>query len=60
MKNAYFYYLLRRGVIGGGGSSSPVNALVNAFVSRVVADGGTVESTACLKTNLTFLTENPS
>ncbi len=33
--------------------------LVNAFKARVQAGGGTVGSTACLKTDLTYLTENP-
>ena len=36
-----------------------VPALVSEFVSRVVADGGSVESTECLSTDLTFLTTNP-
>ena len=36
-----------------------VPALVSEFVSRVEADGGSVESTECLSTDLTFLTTNP-
>ena len=36
-----------------------VPALVSEFVSRVEADGGSVESTECLSTNLTFLVQNP-
>lgn len=60
MKQSTFYYLLRRGVIGGGGSASPVPGLISAFVTRVVADGGSVESESCLTTDLNFLTQNPS
>ena len=37
----------------------PVQPIIDAFVIRVEADGGTVESTPCLETDLTFLTENP-
>ena len=36
-----------------------VPALVSEFVSRVEADGGSVESTECLSTDLTFLVNNP-
>ena len=36
-----------------------VPALVSEFVSRVEADGGSVESTECLSTDLDFLTTNP-
>ena len=36
-----------------------VPALVSEFVSRVAADGGSVESTECLSTDLDFLTTNP-
>jgi hypothetical protein len=36
-----------------------VSDIVNSFAARVVADGGSVESTACLETDLTYLTENP-
>ena len=60
MKQSTFYYLLRRGVIGGGGSASPVPGLISAFTTRVVADGGTLESASCLTTDLDFLTTNPS
>jgi hypothetical protein len=59
MKQSTFYYLLRRGVIGGGGSASPVPGLISAFEARVASDGGSVESSSCLATDLTFLTENP-
>ena len=59
MKQSTFYYLLRRGVIGGGGSASPVPGLISAFTTRVVADGGTLESASCLTTDLNFLTQNP-
>jgi hypothetical protein len=37
----------------------PVQPIIDAFVIRVEADGGTVESTPCLETDLTYLTENP-
>jgi len=37
----------------------PVQPIINAFVARVIADGGTVESQACLETALTYLTKNP-
>jgi len=60
MKQSTFYYLLRRGVIGGGGSASPVSGLISAFTARVVSDGGSVESSSCLTTDLNFLTQNPS
>ncbi len=36
-----------------------VPAIVNDFSARVEADGGVVESTECLTTDLTFLTDNP-
>ena len=36
-----------------------VPALVSEFVSRVEADGGSVESTECMSTDLTFLVNNP-
>lgn len=43
-----------------GGLIASANAkIVKAFVARVVADGGTVESPACLKASLTFLLDNP-
>ena len=36
-----------------------VPAIVSDFSARVIADGGTVESPACLDVPLTFLTQNP-
>ena len=39
------------------GSIAP--QLVSAFKTRVEADGGSVENTACLTTDLEFLTQNP-
>lgn len=45
--------------LGGVVALSAAAKLAKAFKARVEADGGTVESTACLKTNLTYLTENP-
>ena len=39
--------------------ASIVPELVSEFVSRVEADGGSVESTECLSNDLTFLTTNP-
>ncbi len=39
------------------GSIAP--QLVSAFKTKVEADGGSVESTECLSTDLTFLTTNP-
>jgi len=41
------------------GSASPVPGLVSAFVTRVETDGGTVESQACLTSDLEYLTSNP-
>lgn len=35
-----------------------IQSIINSFVSRVEADGGTVENTTCLETELTFLTQN--
>lgn len=58
MNKAYLFYLLRRGIIGGRGSS-PWVQIVNDFETRVIADGGTLEAKACLKTDVQFLTENP-
>ena len=44
-----------------GGVATPAYvALAKAFVSRVEADGGTVESFACLKTDMAYLTSNPA
>ena len=58
MNKAYLFYLLRRGIIGGRGSS-PWVKIVNDFKERVEGDGGTLESTACLNTDVKYLTENP-
>jgi hypothetical protein len=43
MKQAQFFYLLRRGFFGG-----TLNPTVRAFQTRVLADGGVVESLQCL------------
>src|SRR5210317_364313 len=43
-----------------GGSVSPEYVkLSKAFVTRVEADGGTVDSFTCLKTDMAYLTSNP-
>jgi len=43
-----------------GGVATPAYVvLAKAFVSRVEADGGTVDSFACLKTDMAYLTSNP-
>ena len=39
----------------GGGGVTPIQALVNAFKSRVIADGGVFEAQACLEAQLTTL-----
>jgi len=39
--------------------ASEASQLASAFTTRVVADGGTVESKACLTAELTYLTKNP-
>ena len=36
-----------------------VPVIVSDFSARVIADGGSVESTQCLAAPLTFLTQNP-
>ena len=41
------------------GCGNNVQPIIDAFVARVIADGGTVESQACLDIALTFLTDNP-
>ena len=41
------------------GGLSAEQILVNAFVTRVKGDGGTVESKSCLTTDLEFLNQNP-
>ena len=43
----------------GGVISSPAAILVAAFKSRVIADGGTVESPSCAKSDVKFLVQNP-
>jgi hypothetical protein len=40
-------------------AGNEVATIVTEFVSRVEADGGSVESTECLSTDLDFLTTNP-
>jgi len=57
MKQSQFYYLLRRGLFGGGGIWAKY---VNDFKARVVADGGTVESTTCINADVKYLTKNPA
>jgi len=43
-----------------GGVATPAYVvLAKAFVSRVEADGGTVDSFACLKTDMAYLTSKP-
>ena len=37
------------------GGETPIQALVNAFKSRVIADGGVFEAQACLEAQLTIL-----
>jgi len=56
MNSAQFYYLLRRGVFGGGGIWAKY---VNDFKARVIADGGTMESPSCAKSDVKFLVKNP-
>jgi len=41
------------------GVVSAVSKIASAFIKRVIADGGTVESKACLETDLTYLTKYP-
>ena len=48
-----------RGTSTGFISSTPTQLLVNAFVARVEADGGTVENTACGTTEVEYLLNNP-
>lgn len=40
-------------------STTAWDAAVGAFSSRVIADGGTVESPSCIKADVRFLIENP-
>lgn len=56
MKKANFFYLLRRGFFGGGGEWA---SLVNAFKTRVIADGGTLESESCIRDDVKYLIQNP-
>jgi len=58
MNKAYLFYLLRRGIIGGRGSS-PWVKIVNDFKERVEGDGGTLESTACITSDVKYLVKNP-
>ena len=57
MKKAQFFYLLRRGFFAGGGGEW--SALVNAFKTRVIADGGTLESESCIRDDVKYLIQNP-
>lgn len=41
-------------------STTAWNTTVLLFSSRVTADGGTVESPSCIKTDVRFLIENPA
>ena len=43
MKKATYFYLLRRGFFGVG-----IGSVVKDFITRVEADGGTVEAIVCL------------
>jgi len=40
--------------------SGPAAAIISAFKSRVIADGGTVESPSCAKSDVKFLLDNPA
>ena len=40
-------------------STNAWNTTVLLFSSRVAADGGTIESTSCIKNDVRFLIENP-
>ena len=40
--------------------SGPAAAIISAFKSRVIADGGTVESPSCAKLDIAYLTSNPA
>ena len=48
--------LFIRSSVGGGGGGNPVEAMLIAFISRVITDGGTLDGT-CLTTLLTELNE---
>jgi hypothetical protein len=57
MKKAKFFYLLRRGFFAGGGGEW--STLVSAFKTRVIADGGTLESESCIRDDVKYLIQNP-
>ena len=57
MKKATYFYLLRRGFFAGGGGEW--STLVNAFKTRVLADGGTLESESCIRDDVKYLIQNP-
>ena len=57
MKKATYFYLLRRGFFSGGGGEW--STLVNAFKTRVLADGGTLESESCIRDDVKYLIQNP-
>lgn len=57
MKKAQFFYLLRRGFFAGGGGEW--STLVSAFKTRVIADGGTLESESCIRDDVKYLIQNP-
>jgi|TARA_R110000868_G_scaffold132854_5_gene344115 hypothetical protein len=50
MKKANYYYLLRRGFLNGG-----IGSVVKDFITRVEADGGTVEAVICLNQSVAAL-----
>ena len=52
-------YGRRRRLFGFNEVSNRLDPDIVAFISRVEADGGSVESAACLSTDLTFLKTNP-
>jgi len=41
--------------LGNKGGSTPTQILVNAFKTRVIADGGNFEAKACLEAQLVIL-----
>ena len=43
----------------GASSVSEEQTLLDNFVLKVTADGGSVENTACLLSDITFLNTNP-
>lgn len=58
MLNNGLFLNINNSLVSSGGVSNE-QLLLNAFVSRVEADGGSVENTACLLSDLTFLMNNP-